>query len=149
MHRVHEGLDSSLALAVEPAGPSGRGQQEQRLTEGVELELAVDVVAEPHGGARVAGELHPPLAGDGSAVDAVRRPQVRAVLEHPLGDEAHRSVEQVGASDGGGSLPGEALVADPGEPVVVVAAAVRPLGQRGGRGGDHAPVGAGEARSTA
>ena len=126
--------------------PVGGGEQQQRLAERVELELLVDPVADPYrrrrgsraarawrsSGTGVAGRRCRPGAGLAPSV------------EHPVGDEPDRVVEQGVAADGGGGLAGVALVADPGVAVVVVAALVGALGQRGRGGGDHRAGGAGQ-----
>ena len=59
----------------------GSGEQQQRLAEGVELELLVDPVADDVGAARVAGQLEPAFVGDGAAGDRVGGLERRAVVE--------------------------------------------------------------------
>ena len=107
----------------------GRGEQQQRFAERVELELGVDAVADDVGAAGVAGQLAVTLVGHRAAVERVGGLQVGAVGEQPLGDEADGVVEQRVRPVGGDGLAGVALVADPDVAVVVVAALLGALGQ--------------------
>jgi hypothetical protein len=122
----------------------GLREQHERLAEGVELELAVDPVADDVGSAWVARELESPLIRNGVAVDGVGGDEAVAVGEQPLRDEAHGVIEKRQRTGPGDRLTGEALVSDPHVPVVVVATLAGALGQRHGGGGHHAPARAGE-----
>ena len=141
-----DGLD---VLGVEVVVPGGRGEQQQRLTERVELELGVDVVADDVGAAGIAGQVQRALVGNAVAVDRVRGRQVRPVGEQPLGDERDGVVQQRVRGVGGDCLPRVALVADPHVAVVVVAAPLRPLGQAHRGRGDHPTPALVSPRSTA
>ena len=129
--------DGAAAVVVQPAAALGRGEQEQRLTECVELELMVDPVAGPHRGPGVSRKRDVVLVRDPTSRHRVCRPQVRAVREYALGHELNSAVEQCVVTDDGCCSPGVALVADPGVAVVVVAPLGGALGQRGGGGRNH------------
>ncbi|GAA5161101.1 hypothetical protein GCM10023321_44790 [Pseudonocardia eucalypti] len=133
-----------VGVGVEPVGVVGGGEELQRFSEGVELELVVDVVAEGVGAAGVAGQVQGVFVGDGLAGGGVGGCEVGAVFEQAGGDEPDGVVEQVVGAGGGGGLPGEALVPDPGVAVVVVAARSGAFGKAHGGGGDHGAGVAGE-----
>jgi hypothetical protein len=124
-------------VGVEAVQFGGGREQQQRLAEGVELMLLVDPVAGDRPPARVARKRQHALVGEVTAGDGVGGAQTRPVLEQPRGDEAHRLVEERRGAAAGGGPAGVALVADPGEAVVVVAPRAGALGQRGRGGGDH------------
>ena len=123
----------------------GRGEQQQRLAECVELELLVDPVADDVRAAGIPGQVERALVGDATARRRVRGPQIGAVLEQAVAHEAHGIVEQRVGADLCDGLPGVALVADPDVAVVVVAPFPGTLGQRHGRRGDHAAAAARQA----
>ena len=110
------------AVGVEVVVAGGRGEQQQRLAERVELKLLVDPVADDVGAAGVARQVELALVGHRAAVDGVGGLQLRAVGEQAFGHEPHRVVHQRVRAGLGDRLPGEALVADPDVAVVVVAA---------------------------
>ena len=125
--------------------PGGGGEKEQRLAEGVELELLGHPIADEVEAAGVAGQVEAALVGHPAAVDGVGRGKLASVGVETPADEPDGGVEQrVGARRGGG-LARIALVPDPGVAVVVVAARLRPFRQAGRGSGDHAAVGAGQA----
>ena len=72
--------------------------------------------------ARVAGQVELALVGHGAAGGRVGGLELRAVVEQPLGDEAHGVVHQRVGAGLGDRLAGVALVPDPHVAVVVVAA---------------------------
>lgn len=72
----------------------GCSEQQQRLTEGVELKLGVGVVADDVGTARVAGQLQGTFTGHGAAGDGVGGFEVGPVGQQAFGDEADRIIEQ-------------------------------------------------------
>ena len=143
--RRDQGRDRLAAVVGESAAAVRGREEQQRFTECVELELVVDPVAGPHRCAGVSGQGNVSLVRDRSAGDGVGRAQVWSVCQDPFGHEPDRTIEEGVVADGGGRLPGVALVADPGVAVVVVAALVGALGQRGGGGGDHGAGAAGQA----
>ena len=55
--RLGGDLGGAPAVGVEPVVTRGGGEQQQRLAEGVELELLVDPVARDGGAAGVAGQI--------------------------------------------------------------------------------------------
>ena len=68
----------------------GGGEQQQRLAEGVELELLVDPVADDVVAAGVAGQVEVALVGHRVAGGGVGGGELVAVLEQPVADEARR-----------------------------------------------------------
>ncbi|GAA3439122.1 hypothetical protein GCM10018954_087420 [Kutzneria kofuensis] len=62
----------------------GRAEQQQRLAEGVQLELVPHAVADPVGAAGIAGKVEFTLVGDLPAGDGVRRLEVGPVLDQPF-----------------------------------------------------------------
>jgi hypothetical protein len=140
----HEGLDGASTGGVEPPGPVGGREEQEALTQRVELELGVGTVPDPDGGSRVARQGDAALGGEGVAVDRVRRPQLRTIGEHPVADERCCCIQEGLAADRGGGLAGVALVADPRIAVVVVASPLRALRQRRGGRRDHGSRGGGQ-----
>jgi hypothetical protein len=130
---------------VEPVVPRAGGEEHQRFTERVELELAVDPVPDDVVAARIAGQPQMALVGYRLATGRICRSEVISVLDQLIGDEPERLVEQRKRVRGGGSgESGVALVADPDVAVVVVPAGFGALGQAGGCRCDHPAGGAGE-----
>jgi hypothetical protein len=138
-------LSRPPAARFQPVVPGRGGEQQQRLTQGIELELAVHPVADQVESAGVPGQVEPALVGHPAAVDGVGRGHCGAVGVQPAGDKADGAVEQRVGARGGRGLAGVALITDPGVPVVVVAALLRPLGQAGRGRRDHAAAGTGQA----
>ncbi len=127
------------AVGVQQPHPLACREQQQRVAEHVELELPLRPVARDGAAARVAGQGELLLVGHGLAVARVDRLEVRAVLEQPRGDEVERGLHQRRRLGRRVRETREALVADPGVAVVVVAFAADVLGEaRRGRG--HHPV---------
>ena len=101
----------------------GRGEQQQRLAERVELELGVDVVADDVGAARVAGQVERALVGHRVRRRRCRRAPGAARRRAAASATNATASSSSGCGAGGGDgLPGVALVADPDVAVVVVAA---------------------------
>ena len=143
--RVRGDPGRAPGAGVEPPVPGGGGEQEQRLAEGVELELLVHPVADQVESAGVAGQVETALVGHLAAVHGVGRGNLVTIGVKPGGDEADGGVEQRVGTRHGGGLPRIALVPDPGVAVVIVAARLRPLRQAGCGGGYHPAVRAGQA----
>ena len=85
------GFDSLPVVGAEVVVAGGRGEEQQRLTECVELELVIDPVPDLVESARVTLEMgQDPLVGHRPAIDPVGRFESGAVREDPLG---HKSTE--------------------------------------------------------
>ncbi len=120
---------TAASAAFQPSASSassavGGREEQQRLAEGVELELAAHPVARRRRPARPGspGRSSARWSGTGSPSTVYAGTRSRSVVEQPVADEPDRAVQQVAAARGRDGLPGEALVADPGVAVVVVAA---------------------------
>ncbi|PQM49466.1 hypothetical protein C1Y40_00316 [Mycobacterium talmoniae] len=144
LDRGRHQVNCSPPVGRKAVGAGGGRQQLQRISEGVELELAVHPVSGLIGAAGVAGQVERRFIGHRAAGSGVGGFEVGSVVQHPCGDELGGRVEQVGGTGHGGGQPRVALVADPHVAVVVVLVGVGPLRQAGGRGGDHTAGGAGQ-----
>ena len=88
------GFYRSPIFAGEMIVTPGRGQEKQDLTEGVELKLSVDPVADLVETPWISLQMgQDPLVRDRAPVCAIRRFQGRSVLEYPPADEGHGVVE--------------------------------------------------------
>ncbi|GAA3481977.1 hypothetical protein GCM10018966_065090 [Streptomyces yanii] len=143
--RVGGGERGVPAVGVEPVVAGGGGEQQQAFAEDIELELAVDAVADDIEAARVAGQVEPALVGHRGPGDGVGGGERWPVLKEAGSGEQHGVVQQRVGSGGGDGLADVGLIADPHVPVVVVAALLHALRQAGGGRGDRAAAGAGEA----
>ena len=115
-------------VRVEVIVAGGRGEEQQRLAERVELELLVDPVADDVRAAGIPWQVERALVGDATARRRVCGPQIGAVLEQTVAYEAHGIVEERVGADLCDGLSGVALVADPHVAVVVVASFPGALG---------------------
>ena len=70
-------LGGADAVGTDPVVAGGGREEQERFAERIELELAVDVVADQVVATRVAGQVEAALIGNGRAVDAVGRGQRR------------------------------------------------------------------------
>src|SRR4051794_35407460 len=113
LDRLGRRLGCTPALGVEAVLLRGSGEQQQGFPEGVELELAVRVVADDGVTAWIAGEIELPLVRHRAAADGVDGPERCSILEQTVLHEANRVVEHRPA-DARGRLARVALIANPG-----------------------------------
>ena len=137
LDRFDRDLGCSPSVDVEVVVLRRRREQEQRLSEGVELELLVDPVADDVGATGISRQRQFPFVRNLASLNCVGGLERGPVAEQPLGDEADRIVHQRMRPGGRDRLAGVRLVADPCIAIVVATAFAGPLRQRRRRGGDH------------